>query len=246
MVRFGSKIVYPTDPEDVWGNINKVGNAELAARLGSIVSYDRRGNVVFLENFESPILHWQTEESEAGFDIALTKEWARTSSQSCRLTAGAGAGGAAVIDLLFGALYAGKLGIEATFTLTTATKEVRLILDWFDGTHRYDSLISYNNLLNKFYYMDYQEHAIYLPDVIKLENTYKTWHTMKYVVDTATGKYVRLMINNNTIDMTDIGVYITTPPVISPILVSAIGHYSDHSLTKSIYVDNIIITQNEP
>ncbi len=39
--------LYITDSVDVWGNIKVMGLAELAARLGSPMLFDRRGNILF-------------------------------------------------------------------------------------------------------------------------------------------------------------------------------------------------------
>ena len=55
----------------VFGNLD---HAELAARLGSIDIYDRRGAVIDLDNFEAPYMRWIGETLGGGGNVTLTTE----------------------------------------------------------------------------------------------------------------------------------------------------------------------------
>ncbi len=49
----GRLSAFVIDSQDAWGQMLQVGNAELAARLGSIVRFDKRGIVMLMDNFDS-------------------------------------------------------------------------------------------------------------------------------------------------------------------------------------------------
>ncbi|GAI49683.1 unnamed protein product, partial [marine sediment metagenome] len=51
--------------KEVAGTLADMG--ELAARLSSIVEYDRRGDVVYLDDFEEPVLKWSPLAAGAGY-----------------------------------------------------------------------------------------------------------------------------------------------------------------------------------
>ncbi|GAH47647.1 unnamed protein product, partial [marine sediment metagenome] len=50
---------------------------EIAARLGSIVTYDKRGDVVDFDNFEFPVLRWD-------INVVGSESYARLDSAQCR------------------------------------------------------------------------------------------------------------------------------------------------------------------
>jgi len=50
---------YMTDDIDQWGNILPGGFAELAARLGSVQAYERRGQVIHTDSFEYGLGDWE-------------------------------------------------------------------------------------------------------------------------------------------------------------------------------------------
>ena len=52
--------MFLNDTEDIWGNINTVGLAEAAVRMGSIDSFDRRGSVFYIDTFEDSPLKWSS------------------------------------------------------------------------------------------------------------------------------------------------------------------------------------------
>ena len=64
-----------------------VSNAELAARLGSPDTFDRRGDVLWMDDFESG-LKWRTSLLGTGSLIDLTATMAASGGKCCRLVTG--------------------------------------------------------------------------------------------------------------------------------------------------------------
>jgi len=226
----------------IFGNID---TGEMAARLGSIDTFERRGNVVLMETFEGPALQWIEDLNGDGAAANLSISQVRAGGQSCKLTAGEGVNGMAHIYRIIGALVTGRLGVETTFTLNADTKEIRYGVDWYDGTHVYNSLVMYDLLNKRFEYKNADGDATPFLSDIELLSGDDRWHVMKFVVDTATNKFVRFMADNISKDMTGMPIYIDDSDTLASID-TGISHISNHASVKSIYIDNFIVTQNEP
>ena len=83
-----TKIVQVVDAEDIFGKLSTIGLAELAARLGSPTTYERRGALIFADIFDSGLSKWNTDTSGAGASVALTALYASVGKYSAMLTAG--------------------------------------------------------------------------------------------------------------------------------------------------------------
>ena len=59
--------------------------AELVVRLGSPVSFDRRGNVVLIDDFAASVIKWSYPGYGTGNGHELSTAWAKSGSQSLKL-----------------------------------------------------------------------------------------------------------------------------------------------------------------
>ncbi|GAG14536.1 unnamed protein product, partial [marine sediment metagenome] len=62
---------------------------ELAARQGSIVTFDRRGNVIWYDDFESSLNKWLLYDLGVGAAVVESNEAARNGLVSCKVTTSA-------------------------------------------------------------------------------------------------------------------------------------------------------------
>jgi len=223
----------------------QIDSGELAARLNSISNFDRRGNVILLDDFEAAILKWENNGAGTGNVQAVSTGAAKNGSQSCILTAGEGAGGQAYIYKYLGVPVSGKLGAEFSFTIDADTKDISIDFRWLDGAKFYRALIQYITADDKFQYVNSDGNPVDLLTSIPLRESIRTFNTLKIVIDTDPLEFVRFMINNQTVDMSGLGLYPDTDTTAASIYLG-ITHTSAHASVKSIYIDNIIITQNEP
>jgi len=229
-----------TDPEDAWGNAHQIGNAELAVRLGSIDTYDKRGNVVLSDSFDSPTLKWVTAVNGTGSAVAISTNAAVQGDSSCQLTSGSNGTRAAGILKYIHPQVSGKLGAEFSFTVFTNTETITFNFNHSDGTTDHINVVTYDHANSKLKYG-----AVELATGFVLEDGFTTFHTMKLVIDSKTKKPVRLLVNDNTYDLS--GYSPSTQAAGSDAWVEmAIVHISAVGVVNSIYVDNVIITQNEP
>ena len=76
------------ETENLFGKPIYVGDSELAARLGSPVTFERRGNVYLVDSFEEGLNKCVPTTSGTGAQVYLDTERARTGGYSCKLVAG--------------------------------------------------------------------------------------------------------------------------------------------------------------
>jgi len=223
----------------------QIDTGELAARLGSINLFDRRGHTVLMDDFEAGILRWDSDGAGANHTETINAGAAKSGTQSLKLTAGEGAGGQSWIYKYLGVPVSGKLGAEFSFTVDADTKDITIDFRWLDESKFYRALIKYITATDKFTYENSLGATVDLLTSITLRESTKTFHTLKVVIDTDSLEYVRFIIDNQTKDMSGLGLYPDDDLTAASIYLG-INHTSAHADVKSIYVDNIIITQNEP
>ncbi|GAI51819.1 unnamed protein product, partial [marine sediment metagenome] len=136
------------------------------------------------------------------------------------------------------------LGLEVAFSFDVQTERIRI--------EAQPIIADYERLFRVEY--DYGEKALYcydnvLHDVpfatgIDLYGLLQTWHVMKLVIDLATRKYVRFILDDVVYDLSDYtsseGAVILTP-MIRVILMNT-GRSGENDV---VYFDDFIMTQNE-
>lgn len=223
----------------------QIDNSELAARIGSVNTFDRRGNVVFIDDFEGSTLFWESATSGTDADVSIVADRGKLGSQSCKLTAGDGATGQAYIYRLLGAQVLGKLGIESSFTIDSDTTRVDLELRYYDGINYHSGMVRYVKASDKFQIWDTTLGYVDVLTSYSLDFLNTAFHTMKLVIDIDTKKYVRLLVNNQSIDLSAYTLKEYADATKTSIRFG-IYHVSAEASAAPIWVDNIIITQNEP
>lgn len=234
-----------TDPEDVFGNPSYMGAAELAVRLGSINIYERRGTTVFMEDFEGAGLFWTGSGAGTGNVQALSTAWGKSGSQSCELTAGAGALGQARIYREFYVPLVGLTGIESSFTVDAATDYVHMHMRYYDGSGYKSGGLRYDRANTKIEYQNSSNVWTELIASYELNTTTKQFNTWKLILDLENTEYERMLINDKEEDMDGVALYDTGTGGTEHLYVN-IRHDSAHDDAKTIYIDNVILTTNEP
>jgi len=224
----------------------QIDDAELAARLGSINTFDRRGNVVFMEDFEGSTLSWFSYGNVPPAGGYLSNKRYRSRSQSCRMFCPDSAGnyGYIVTNTMLTTLS--KTGLEVSFATNDHCDTIDLRLSIYTGGKRYVSYIRVALSLGKIQYVSSIDPTTVWTDVITGitfdEITY-SWYTLKFVVDPVTGYWTRLLFGNQTEDMSDKA--IVTETTGGEKIGLSMRAYTDGD-SMECYFDNVIITQNEP
>lgn len=232
--------------------IEAINRAELAARLGSINTFDRRGDIVWMDSFNDGLSKWEWNYSGTSGSVSQASNCSRNGGYSCLLKAGSTTGWHAEIKRKMPIPTVGKMGIEFSFAFK-ALDQLSLFFDLYDGTTRYASHVWYDYDNDKFVYAD---HNWANQDLLSIELYASTaflptiardiaWHTMKIVVDWQNERYTRFIIDNTVVDMSEYGLYSVADGTL-PHLYFEIKNYGEHGVNGLVHVDDVIVTQNEP
>ena len=221
--------------------------AELAARLGSIVTFDRRGDVVWFDDFEDGIGKWRLD----GIGTGNAQEWSSVTSRSrgfsLKLTSGSDSWRLSSAERLFAFPTLSKLGFEFSFSYPDEDQVAYLDL-WvniYDGVSLILADLEYNRASNTLAYLDENGDYVNLRTDIRLKGDATLTHTFKLVLDPNKKEYVRAVVNERTYDLSGIGQQYQADDK-SPHVAVAIVLMGVAAVNCIAYIDDFIFTQNEP
>lgn len=229
--------------KEVAASISDMG--ELAARLGSIVIYDKRGDVVDLDDFEEPVLRWQSLTTGTGSYIRFDSASVKSASQAIKLHSVSEAYGTATIGKNYSILASEVLGFEFCFSNLSDDIFLNTLFRILDGANLKIAGIRYDPNLDKLYIYDSTGGYVLFASDLPLVSENFIFHTLKIVVDFSTGYYKRLLLDDVEYDISDIAIYSganTSPPLIY----SSIGIANMAAIGGDVWIDNVILTQEEP
>lgn len=233
-----------------WGKIKKetavsavADLGDLAVRLGSIVSFDRRGDVWWMDSFEDGVAGWVVTSSPASGTGVQSTDYARHKGNSLKATTPDSAGGWVAIQHWEALGFTGKIGFEIALMSMGELLFLQLQLDVLDGSRNWRGLVRLDVVGKEWEYQDaggdWQPVAtgVVFPEVETLFNL------TKLVVDLTEHEFVRLLFNVDEwelggLPMRDMG--------------STSGVYSRFSVSLAAdediacYLDTVILTVNEP
>ena len=172
--------------------------AELAARLGSPVTFDRRGKVLWLDDFEGGVEKWTAGSNPAGGSLEWSSESSKTGRFCAKLTLPAMIGGQAYMTCHLAYSPTATLGMEASFALPSEdVSSLQLTMLVTGPTLTRWAALRYSVPVRKLYYADqggaYQE----LEPAVRLGTGANFFHTMKLVMDLDEQQYVRCVLDNH-------------------------------------------------
>lgn len=234
------------DSVDAWNRMLTIGNAELAARLGSSVIYDKRGQILFAESFEGGWYRWILNTSGTGADGGITPVAAATGGYCVKLTGGSTLNHLAGIERKVASRPTGRMGLEFSFALPGNWDYILASLYLYTGTLAYIAAIKFVSATGNLRVLDENLGYPIVGVGTVLGGNMKWFNTIKIVGDMSTGKYVRLMFNNQEIaiptNTLKVDADTTTPPGAD----ADIAFYSRDGFNDVMYLDDIILTGAEP
>jgi len=217
---------------------------ELAARINVVNTFDRRGNLVWWDDFEDNLNKWNAVVSGGAPTYELSTTEARSGAKSCKLQPGATAGNSVGVARYAG-LFTGteKIGLELSAILNEYLR-LELYIYKIQSDAYQLAQIRYDLTSSTLDLNVGGTGIVTLDSALELKPN-NTWHTLKMVADfTDASVYTRLLINNLVYDLSAYSLFSSS--------ISADDHYYIKIVAYNMadgahpaYIDDVIITQNE-
>lgn len=213
--------------------------SELASRLGSPCSYDRRARVYWYDDFEAANLHWETNSSGgAGAAWALDDTVAYNGEQSLKITCSDTSG--EITDIIRHLLVppASKVGFEISFTYEELIKNLHFrIYTWECGMRR-DYRVRLQPMNGWLHYYDSSGNWQSFDSVCNMDLDSNLFHTAKLIFNNQTDMYDSFHLDDESFDLSD------HAPQASDILGPKIAYLyfriESKGSNKNTHVDNAI------
>jgi len=219
--------------------------AELAARLNTLHLWDRRGDVLFLEDFKNGLMRWGMKTSGTGASVEITTERYDSEGFSVKLIAGCDQDRLANISHYHPVPHFSTFGWEFCFTHHIDIEYIQLHGQHFLLGKAYVYDIRFNAPGKTLQYRDENEVWHDVLNGLELSTDDRLFHHLKLVVNFNKNQYERVIIDNNTVSLKD-----KYPPHYVDDYFPGVGIvivvYSKPGFNAKSYIDSIIFTMNEP
>ena len=218
---------------------------ELAVRLGSPISHDRRGDVMWWDDFECSLNKWVSGAVGAGSAVAIATDKARNGQNSVLLTAGVGAGNSATIAHEQAIPVRSRLGFEFSLCPTGARDVVTVAVWQYDDPVLYIAQAKVDFLNGQLLVGNAAggfDLVYTFPNGLVVSGN--LFHTLKLVWDSSAHEHVRLIFDDLSFDVSGHLLYpfgVSIQFYISA-QVAAVGNAVS---ATNVYIDDAILTQNE-
>ena len=218
---------------------------ELAVRLGSPITHDRRGDVIWWDDYEWTLNKWGVSAPGTGASAALSVARARNGRTSNLLTGASEGSISPTVTHLQAFPVLSLLGSEVSFSLGGSIGSFYMESDVYNGASLSSFVLRWDDTVDALYYKDAAGAYVELLDTGQLIPHATLFHTLKLVVDPVAGEYVRAILNEAEVDMAGVAGRVSadaTAPswLIAHALASRAGN------NDTVYLDDAILTQNEP
>lgn len=218
---------------------------ELAVRLGSIVSYDRRGDVIFLEDFSGDLGRWISYSPPAGFPAVISSERFRSHGFSCKVTTNA--------DLLVFSgiqkylplpVYAG-IGLEVSFSIDRLVTDIEIYIRVHDGADYYQFKAHLAPTTGQLWITNEAGGEVEVGRYGRVGYEETQFHTLKLVGDYTTNMYKRVLFNEFSKDLSAYKGYTTGSGADKELQILIVAG-RPLGAGQLCWFDDVIVTQNEP
>lgn len=242
----GRMSAFVIDSQDAWDRMLTIGNAELCARLGSSVIYDKRGQVMFVESFEKGWYRWILNTSGAGAAGILTPTVAATGGYCVKLTGGSDTNRLAGIERRVPTRPAGSMGLEFSFSVPVSWDYILAVMYLYTGVYLYTAAVKLVLATGALQVYDDVFGYVTMATVATLGGNAHWFNTVKLVGNISTGKYMRALFNNVEIDASARTIKVADDTANPPGVKVDIVLYSRDGHNDVMYLDDIILTGAEP
>lgn len=232
------------DAESQWGDVLRIGTAELAARLGSLRVWDWRGQTLHSSDFAQGMGNVLKYPDGTGSAITLDPVFWQTGGYSVKLVGGSDGDHYARVDFLIEHPPSLQMGLEACFSYVSNFDDFKIEMRRYLDNKVYIAAIRHNRSTNR---IQYQDSAGAWQDIA---NPFflaggEQFHRLKVVADFDTKKYVRILYADAEYDASALDLYQSGVGYLSTVYCE-IKFTSRSGNNDVAYLDSYIVTVNEP
>jgi hypothetical protein len=223
-----------------------ISQGELAVRNGSISTFDRRGQIMWQDDFEDSLRKWYVGVSGLAYIVQSTDicrsgnasiKMYNPDAETCQLSKA----------LPWGSQS--KFGFEISFArdiyggLANCNPEFEIGV--YDGTNYNVGKLVYDQTNTSLFYLNAAGGETALSTAIAIATTTLNFNTIKLVIDPIKGQYVRGIMNGYVFDMRNIPLFASPAPG-NPRVESIVSLNTVDGINPTlIYVDDAIVTSDE-
>jgi len=250
MVKLHSSEMFINDPVDMWGKEHTIGNAELAARLGSPITFDRRGTIWWYDTFDNSAFAWKKTLFGTGASATLSNEYPYVGDGCAKIVHGNTLDDYTIISKNIGSAATSRIGISAVLNYTAVTNiSCALAMKASTGTRIIGAAVRVKN--NSLSYgnstgMSFRIGTEFTEFDATHELSSYSSLPLKFVIDVDKEKYVRCMISGDEIDMTGYTPCVTAYGGSREILPHLVVVNIAGAANNTAYFDNVVLTVEEP
>lgn len=218
---------------------------EHAVRLGSPHLFDRAGDILALTDFRVGLGAWEGFHDVGGGAVHLATEHSRQGAYSMKLTAGMGVDDNAGLRIRIPYPVIGCFGHEFTYSMQDYTVYFGCSIEVDDTVDLWIAELQFHALLGRLVCITTGGAQHEIAAGLGFRISTQPEHTMKIVADLSTRMYVRAIYNGLAYNISRVPMnQAATAGAWS--LEAVIEHMGDGGHNPEGYVDNVIVTQNEP
>lgn len=222
--------------------VNDLG--EVVARLSKSQSIERRGEVLFFEDWEHGLTNWETFALGTGAEVVLASDKFTSKGFSVRLRGGSDSNRTSTINYFHPYLNISNFGLELRVLADASVEEYNLGVSYYDGAKQTWSKVRFITDSLKWQIFD---DSVTYKDILTIVARPSPTHTFSFVKLVANFDdkvSSRFFFNENLVATDDYGLYNPIDTTVPGIKIS-IQSKSKTGLLGDIYVDNIVLTRNE-
>jgi len=218
---------------------------EHAVRTGSMASFDRRGDVVLLDDYSQGLTRPWYALNGLGAAYRLVNDRPRWGPFGVRLVGGSTLARYCCMTYTLGYPVLGQFGFEVGLQFLTELAHLNITLSIFTGTRQIEGFLLYNRALTQWEYMNDLGAFVGFLAPWQINLLDPSFDTVKLVVDGLNTQYVRAIVNNVSHPMPGVRAW-SGPNFTSPRLLVEVWMYSRAAQNDYAQIDGVIVTQNEP
>lgn len=230
-------------PSSITYSVQDMG--ELAARLGSPVVFSRQGDVIWMDTFAQGVNRWYHDAPLHSGTVVPSPTTYLSDGYSCKLTPEAKAGYNVAIATWLPYPAQGNNALEFAFTLAAAHSKLDVTLDVYTGSLYLYYNVRYTVATKTLSYKPATPGLTDLTPTLAIYKSPQTFNHIKIVIDPFTGNYKRIHLNQETWPINAPGV-ITADTTSNPRIYITIYAFATDDTQPVMYIDNAILTQDEP